>query len=131
MKYKVTFIFIRKQIILENKIYNVTFLGHVDNRIQLNEILRNNDIFCFASLSEGSPRVILEAMANVINIVSTAVGSLPTIFENEKDILFADFNDEKDCEAYKFGGTIAYKFLDSNQKIIDDINQELEEKYYS
>lgn len=34
-------------------------------------------------------------------------------------------------EAYKIYGTIAYQFLDSNQKIIDDINRELEEKYFN
>ena len=54
--------------------------------------MRTHDIFCFASLSEGSPRVILEAMANGINVVSTPVGSLPTIFKHNENILFADFN---------------------------------------
>lgn len=85
-----------RKIIIDNKIKNVTFFGHIDKRIRLNELLRSHDIFCFASLSEGSPRVILEAMANGINVVSTPVGSLPTIFENEKHLLFANFNDEKD-----------------------------------
>ena len=48
-----------------------------------------------ASLSEGSPRVILEAMANGINVVSTPVGSLPYVFKDNEDIVFADFNDDK------------------------------------
>lgn len=73
---------------------DVAFLGHVDNRMKLNEIIRAHDIFCFASLSEGSPRVILEAMANGINVVSTPVGSLPHIFKDNEDILFAGFNNE-------------------------------------
>jgi glycosyltransferase involved in cell wall biosynthesis len=84
------------QMVIKNKIRNVSFLGHIDDRNQLNDILRSNDIFCFASLSEGSPRVILEAMANGINVISTPVGSLPDIFKNDENILFADFNDEKD-----------------------------------
>ncbi|MDN3689481.1 glycosyltransferase family 4 protein [Cyclobacterium jeungdonense] len=75
---------------------NVYFTGHIGCRSELNEIFRCNDIFCFASLSEGSPRVILEAMANGLNIVSTPVGSLPDIFENGKEILFADYNDVND-----------------------------------
>lgn len=74
---------------------NVSFMGHVDDRIRLNEIIRTHDIFCFASLSEGSPRVILEAMANGINVVSTPVGSLPGVFTDSEDILFADFNNEE------------------------------------
>jgi len=70
----------------------VKFWGHVDDRIKINKILRGSDVFCFASLSEGSPRVVLEAMANGVNVVSTPVGSLPTVFSSGKDILFADFN---------------------------------------
>ncbi len=84
------------QMVLKDEIQNVSFLGHIDDRNQLNEILRNNDIFCFASLSEGSPRVILEAMANGVNVVSTPVGSLPDIFNDNENIIFANFNDEKD-----------------------------------
>src|SRR5690606_13721345 len=75
---------------------NVTFLGHIDNRKMLNDLFRAHDIFCFASLSEGSPRVVLEAMANGLNVVTTRVGSLPIVFEDEKDIIFANFNDEID-----------------------------------
>lgn len=85
-----------RSLVANENIQNVTFEGHVDNRDKLNELLRENDIFCFASLSEGSPRVILEAMANGLAVLSTPVGSLPTTFEDNKDILFANFNDEKD-----------------------------------
>lgn len=80
-------------IINEKKINNVTFHGHIDDREELNKLLRSSDIFCFCSLSEGSPRVIIEAMANGLNVVTTPVGSLPYIFENNKDILFSNFND--------------------------------------
>lgn len=85
-----------KSLVENEKIQNVIFEGHVDNRDRLNQLLRENDIFCFGSLSEGSPRVILEAMANGLAVVSTPVGSLPTTFEDNKDILFANFSDEKD-----------------------------------
>lgn len=74
---------------------SVFFRGHVDNRKELNSIFRSHHIFCFASLSEGSPRVVLEAMANGLNVVSTPVGALPTIFENGENILFSDFNDHE------------------------------------
>lgn len=88
-----------KEIVRKGEVSNVTFLGHVDDRNYLNHLLRIHDIFCFASLSEGSPRVILEAMANGINVVSTPVGSLPYVFEDRKEILFAKFKNEEDfCE---------------------------------
>lgn len=74
----------------------IDFLGHIDNRHELNSILRTHDIFCFASLSEGSPRVILEAIANGLNIISTPVGSLPFIFKNNEDLLYFKFDDPID-----------------------------------
>ncbi|MCP2044256.1 glycosyltransferase [Pontibacter sp. HSC-36F09] len=72
----------------------VNFAGHVDNRDSLNKIFRSHDIFCFASLSEGSPRVVLEAMANGINVLSTPVGALPSTFSDYKEIIYANYNDE-------------------------------------
>jgi glycosyltransferase involved in cell wall biosynthesis len=80
---------------LASKVPNINFVGHVDDRNALNALLRQHDLFCFASLSEGSPRVILEAMANGINVVSTPVGSLPHIFKDGENILFADYNNAK------------------------------------
>lgn len=78
---------------------NVEFKGHIEDRSHLNSLLRSADIFCFASLSEGSPRVILEAMANRLNVVSTPVGSLPTVFQDKKDIVFAEANNASDFAA--------------------------------
>lgn len=74
---------------------SVNFLGHIDDRNQLNQILRSHDIFCFASISEGSPRVVLEAVANGLLVITTPVGSLSYIFEDFKDVLFFDFNNSK------------------------------------
>ncbi|UFH35766.1 glycosyltransferase [Flavobacterium acetivorans] len=85
-----------KQLVFDLNVVNVVFAGHVDDRNQLNSLFRSHDIFAFGSLSEGSPRVILEAMANGLNVVSTPVGSLPYTFENSKDVLFADFNNAAD-----------------------------------
>lgn len=85
-----------KQLVRTLGLKNVVFTGHIDNRDRLNELLREHDVFCFASLSEGSPRVILEAMANGLAVVSTPVGSLSTTFKDNENILFADFNNERD-----------------------------------
>lgn len=83
--------------VCENQhINNVSFLGHIDDRTKINNLLRSHDVFLFGSLSEGSPRVILEAMANGLSVISTPVGSLPKTFEDKKEILFAEFNNEID-----------------------------------
>lgn len=71
----------------------VTLHGHIDNRTRINEILRHSDLFFFPSLSEGSPRVVIEAMSQGTPVISTPVGSLPTTFEEGKTIRFFDFND--------------------------------------
>lgn len=72
---------------------NVVFYGFIDDRERLNRLLRSHHLFCFGSLSEGSPRVILEAMANGLNVLSTPVGSLPYVFNDYKELVFANFND--------------------------------------
>lgn len=85
-----------KKTILDNNIKNVTFLGMINDRDRINHELRKSDIFLFGSLSEGSPRVILEAMANGLAVISTPVGSLPNLFINKYDIIFSDFKNSHD-----------------------------------
>lgn len=71
----------------------VTLHGMIDDRNRINTLLQNSDLFVFPSLSEGSPRVIIEAMAQGIPIISTPVGSLPTTFVEGETIRFFDYND--------------------------------------
>ena len=59
----------------------VTFLGFV-GREQLHEEYANADIFCLPSHSEGSPKVIPEAMAAGLPTVSTDVGNVTNIIED-------------------------------------------------
>lgn len=68
--------------------------GHVNDRSFMNSIYRNSDIYVFPSLGgEGSPRSVVEAMAQGLIVISTPVGSLPTTFKDREDIRFAKFND--------------------------------------
>lgn len=99
-----------KQIVENQKISGVEFLGHIDDRTKLNEIFRKHDIFSFGSLSEGSPRVILEAMANGLNVVSTPVGALPFIFKDKEEIVFAKYSDPSSFSN-------CYDFLISNSSM--------------
>lgn len=68
----------------------VTFHGHVDNRQLLSKLFKCASFFVFPSLSEGSPRVVIEAMALGTVVVATKVGSLPTTFDNGKEIVFVE-----------------------------------------
>jgi len=69
---------------------SVRFRGHINNRAELRTLLRSADIFLFPSLSEGSPRVIIEAMAEGVPVISTRVGSLPDVFSDDVEIAFVD-----------------------------------------
>lgn len=75
---------------------HATLYGHLEDRAEINKILRNSDLFVFTSLSEGSPRVILEAMAQKIPVLTTPVGSLPYVFTDKKNIRFFEFNNENE-----------------------------------
>ena len=52
-----------------------------------------SDVFVLPSLTEGSPNVLLEAMAAQVPIVATAVGGVPEIVENEESALLVPAND--------------------------------------
>lgn len=83
----------------ENLSSNVTLHGHVDNRDKMNELLRQSNLFFFPSLSEGSPRVVVEAMSQGVPVLSTPVGSLPYSFKEGETIRFFDFDDaNKACD---------------------------------
>ncbi len=109
-----------------NLIKKVILHGHIDDRIQLNNLLRSSDLFIFPSLSEGSPRVVIEAMSQGIPVLSTPVGSLPTTFENLNEIHFFDFNDpiaiKKLIESYISDNTA---FINARDKAY----QKVKEKY--
>ncbi|MFM2653665.1 glycosyltransferase family 4 protein [Vibrio owensii] len=107
-----------KERVISMKEQGVKFLGFIDDRARLLEELRSHDIFCFSSISEGSPRVIIEAMANGINVISTPVGSLPEMFNDKESILFAEGEHELLC---------AIDYVIGNPSLSEDIR----EKAYS
>lgn len=77
--------------VLKNKLStHIIFLGHIDSKAKLTSIFDEHDCFCFASLSEGSPRVIIEAMFSGLLVLTTRVGSLPYCFVNKQDLIFTD-----------------------------------------
>lgn len=68
--------------VAKNSIPNIEFVGQKTSKELLN-IYNESEIFCLTSDSEGFPKVVLEALACGCTVVSTKVGSVPTIFGEE------------------------------------------------
>jgi glycosyltransferase involved in cell wall biosynthesis len=68
-------------------------LGTANFGPELNKFYTDADIFIFTSLSEGNPRVIIEAMAHSIPIVTTPCGSVSDHVKHNKTGLLVPFKD--------------------------------------
>jgi len=66
---------------------DVELVGFVDN---VEEGLRQGDIFVFYSEFEGSPNVVSEAMAVGLPVISTPAGDLPDVIRNGQNGYLAD-----------------------------------------
>ena len=80
---------IRSQIAKLGLADHVRLHGYVPMGVRLNRHYDDADVFVFPSLAEGSPRVVLEAMAHSLPVVSTPVGSVPDLIEHGKSGLIA------------------------------------------
>jgi glycosyltransferase involved in cell wall biosynthesis len=69
---------------------DVIFTGQVND---VQPFYAAADVFVLPSHSEGSPNVLLEAMAANLPIVATAVGGVPEIVENNESALLVPAND--------------------------------------
>lgn len=62
----------------------VRFWGYVPFGPNLLSLYRQADIFALPSLSEGVPNALLEAMANSLPVIATAVGGIPGVVKNRQ-----------------------------------------------
>lgn len=75
--------------------HQVTVWGQINDRSKINELMSSSDLFFFSSLSEGSPRVVVEAVSQGIPVLSTPVGSLPYTYKDGESIRFFPYNDSE------------------------------------
>lgn len=77
-----------------NQHENVTLIDWI-NQKDFISILVNSDIYIQSSISEGMPRTIVEAMALQMPIISTKVGSIEGVIENEVNGLLVSTQEEE------------------------------------
>ena len=62
----------------------VVFHGYVKMGEALNRLYNAADVFVFPSMSEGSPKAVLEAMAHSLPVIATPVGNIPEMLDGGK-----------------------------------------------
>src|SRR5690606_16898625 len=75
---------------LDNAVRRHSLHGRIEwvgycNHQQVRQLMRASDLFAFPSLSEGTPRVLLEARANSLPVVATKVGGVPDSVDDGVD----------------------------------------------
>ena len=92
---------------IETMVLNIADHYHIHEKVifhgfktageELFEYYKKADIFIVASQNnEGFPRTIWEALAHSVPVVCTAVGSIPSFLQNEKDALFIERKNAED-----------------------------------
>ncbi len=79
----------------------VTFLGWLGSEIDVARAMRSAHVFVMPSLSEGGPRVGLEAMMLGMPVVSTKVGIMPDAIVHGRNGFLADATPEAFAEVLK------------------------------
>jgi glycosyltransferase involved in cell wall biosynthesis len=72
---------------------DITMTGMLDFGEPLFELYRSHDVFVLPSLSEGTPRTLVEARAFGCPVVATRAGGIPSSVEHERNGLLVEPND--------------------------------------
>ncbi len=64
----------------------IIFLGWVNGK-EKDKIFKESQIFCLPSYAEGFPMAVLDAWSYGLPVITTPVGGIPDIAQNEKNIL--------------------------------------------
>ncbi|OGU58042.1 MAG: hypothetical protein A2V66_15770 [Ignavibacteria bacterium RBG_13_36_8] len=72
---------------------NFKFVGHIKNRRQIMQYLKQSKIFVLSSRTEGMPNALMEALTLGCSCIATKVGAVQELIENEKTGVLIPPND--------------------------------------
>jgi glycosyltransferase involved in cell wall biosynthesis len=104
----------------------ILFTGYINDPERLQIQFQESDIFVLPSISEGFPRVLNEALAAGLPIVTTRVGGIPAILEQERDALLVNARSEEElADAIKriiLDEDLRRTLVERGRKRSDDLN---------
>lgn len=107
-----------KEYVSNHKLKNVEILGFQENPASF---LENSRFLLLSSSVEGNPIVVNEAIASGTYVISTAVGGLPDIVNDETGTLFK-FSEETLIDDLS---RVMLKCIDEEKEIFDKINSSI------
>lgn len=110
----------------------VKFRGKVPYGNQLFSYFDDSDIFILSSLSEGTPKVLLESLARCLPVVASNVSGVPdTIRDRERGLLFKsnDLNDLVGCILLIYNNKNLREYCQKNGRIFAKLNTVEEQTY--
>lgn len=75
---------------------SVHFVGFVDDPDRMAELYSSHDVLCLPTYTEGFPRVLYEAMAFGLPVITTRVGQIDTVVSENGNGLFVEVRSVQD-----------------------------------
>ncbi|WP_414042231.1 glycosyltransferase [Macrococcus sp. EM39E] len=116
-----------RELNLEN---SIIFTGLIRDKEELRTLLIDSDIMLFPSKAEGLPRVVIEAMACSLPVISTNVGGTPELLESNYITTPTDIKKMSDISKALIDDIYEYKRISERNynKAMEYLNTNLEKK---
>lgn len=105
----------------------VEFIGHLSNSIEIADKLKASDLFVLPTMTEGLPRVLLEAMATGLPCIATNVGGIPELLSDNLLVNPNDIEGLKEKLQYLSNNVevLEYESKRNYRKIVEEYSPEV------
>ena len=113
---------------------NILLYGWAKDSKEVARLLNESKILVMPSYNEGGPRVVLEAMACGVPVITTKVGLMPDIIKDGENGLFIDWVPEDLAERINYlinNAELQEKFSTAGLKIVEQFEKKAAIKNYA